>query len=157
MNARRQRLVLHGSLLTIVSLVNGCYTNTAVRPSEIPKLNGAFQTSQPAGRNAILVTSSVSHVEAPDGKTVEVKGTYDLILTTKDGKIIQFDHPVMIDKEEDSFLLRGANRGETHVAMTDIEATEVRQFSQTKTMLVAAPVALVGGLLMGLLIVRASK
>ena len=64
------------SLLILTMLSGGCYSWTAIKPTELPKLNGAqTTTSHQMGRQVILI--SAAQVETPDGRLVEIQGESD--------------------------------------------------------------------------------
>ena len=135
----------------------GCYDTYAVKPAELPKINGSFVHSEAVGGNATLVTYSVAHVEAEDGRMLELTGKHDVILTLKDGKQVVFQHPVTTEPEGDGYALRGGNRGLLEVKESDIKRAEVTQYDSGKTLAAAIPLAIVGGLLLGFVAIQATK
>jgi len=106
-------------------LSTGCYEHIGIRPSELPKMNGAFVTSQSTGSNSVLVTQSVVHVEKEDGRIEEIKGEYDIIVTNSVGNKFKFQHPIIVESLPDGYLIKGANRSPETFKVREIKKVEV--------------------------------
>ncbi len=107
-------------------------------------MNGSFATSQSVGPNAVLVTQSIVHVEQEDGRTAEIKGEYDIIVTTEGGKQVRFSHPIIVESLPDGYLLKGSNRSPKTFKESEMKKVEVVKFDAAKTTL---GLALVGAIL----------
>jgi hypothetical protein len=122
-----------------------CYSYTSVNPGQLPQLNGSFVT--PVGGNVVAVR--VATIEKSDGSLTQVKGTFDLKITLKNGAEMSFDHPVKAEIEGDTLVLAGGNRRATPIPLDEIELAEVVQPNGA----VWAIGGGLGGAVLGLLIV----
>ncbi len=126
------------ALTTCVALVSGCYTWEPIRPSELPKLSGGGVTvgrivdGENEGR---VVVASLRHVEAPDGTMVEIKGKYDARITLKNGREIEFEHPVRTEVDGLHVVIAGGNVSNMSFDPDNIKSVEVSQFSAGQTAL----------------------
>lgn len=123
------------SFLCILQALAGCYTAEAVKPAELPKLNGGFVEPIARTGNATVIAVSVARVEREDGTILEVHGKPDVYLTLRSGTRLDFDGPVLAEADDDSLTLRSENRAKTRVSFKDIEKAEVSQYDGTKTWL----------------------
>jgi hypothetical protein len=116
------------SLTCAISLLGvACHKQDTIRPTEVPRLGGG--TSLTAGSNpAPAATGDDIRVLTPDGRVVEVSSDYDLVVRTRDGREIRFDHPVLAEGDEGGLRLRASNLGETRLAYDDIVQVKARQF-----------------------------
>lgn len=122
-------------------LLQGCHAHTPIRPTELPKLNGSFGDTQ-RGAGAVLTTRTVTHVQGEDGRMVELKGEYDVVMTLKDGRKVEFEHPVLSAVEGQKLRIRSGNRPEASVLVDDISHIEIVNFDGVAT-------SVVGGLILG--------
>lgn len=92
-------------LYVSVVFAMGCHNMVQIRPSELPRLNDSYQrqigvdTGNPFSTSGPriptpIVESSTRHVEAPDGRMVEIEGRYNARITLDGGESWRFNHPV---------------------------------------------------------------
>jgi hypothetical protein len=132
-------------LAVFVLSLSGCYSWTAIRPDELPKLNGNYTSSQghPGGT---LVIETVAQLEAPDGRMVEIKGESDARLTTKNPQVAwNFQHPILAETDGNSLRIRSSNLGKKSFELGNIQSLEVSQFERAKTAwAICGPLTVVG-------------
>jgi hypothetical protein len=141
--------------LILVLALTGCYSHIGVRPTELPKLNGAFTATSRSG-NTQVTASTVRDVEADDGRAVRIGGDFDLIVTLKGGRRVVFDSPVIAELDGSALVLRGGNQAETRVELGDVQRTEVTQPNRTMFLL-GAIAGGIGGALLLILILPGAK
>ncbi len=131
-----------------VFLCSGCYSWTAIQPTELPQLNGGhirqIGTTYTGDSVAAVYEVSVAHVLAPDGRTVEAKGEFDARLEGLAGQHLEFAHPVISELEDGTLVVQGANRGRTTIPLNEVERVEVSQFDSGLTTLFSMAMILAG-------------
>lgn len=110
-------------------VVSGCYTHTSIKPTELPKLNGASVVGLGRQGNTNVYAVSVAHVEAPDGRLEEITGEFDAVITERQRGRVDFDHPVQSQIEGNALSVRGGNRAETEFNLNDVTEAEVVQLN----------------------------
>jgi hypothetical protein len=144
-------------LLVATLLSSGCYSWAAIKPTELPKLNGSSTTST-AGGGHTLVLQTVAQVEAPDGRIVEVKGESDARVTTvKPPQVLSFEHPVVANLTDDSLIVQAGNVGKTTIPLSRIESVEISQLERGQTALAATVVGLLVSVVGTVLIISLVK
>ena len=147
---------LVAALLILTMFFGGCYTWTAIKPTELPKLNGAQTASSPqTDRRVELV--SVAQVETPDGRLTEIQGESDARIQLKGFTPILFEHPILSSVENEGLAIRSGNRAKTTIPLGSIQSLEVSQLNRNQTALAGTVLGLVGGALLGFLIISAIK
>lgn len=133
-------------LLALILLLGGCYSWTAIKPTELPKLNGASTTTtHTMGRQVTLI--SVAQVEAPDGRLVEIQGESDTRMKGTGQPPITFKHPVLASVDDESLTVRSSNYRKFTIPLNKIESVEVSQFERSKTMAaITVPTVLIGAI-----------
>jgi len=117
----------------------GCYSTTAIRPDQLPLLNGSFAVatgSYRAGSRTVTTGQvSVAHVAAPDGRIVEIAGPFDAILVARDPRNLplEFDHPVEAQLDGMTLRVAGANRAPVGVPLEGVSEVRIRQFDGATT------------------------
>ena len=144
------------TLLILTTLSGGCYTWTAIKPTELPKLNGApTATTQKTGRQVELV--SVAQVETPDGRLAEIQGKSDARIQLTGSTPMLFEHPILASIENEELTIRSGNRAKTSIPLGNIQHLEVSQLNRNQTALAGTVFGLVGSALLGFLIGSAIK
>ena len=143
------------ALLVLTMLLGGCYSWTAIKPTELPKLNGAStSTSHNMGRQVTVITAA--QVEAPDGHLVEIDGESDTRMQTTGQPPITFKHPVLASVDEQGLTIRSSNYQKMTIPLSKIQSVEVSQFERGQTSLaISIPLLLVGGLAILVILSRA--
>jgi hypothetical protein len=135
------------SLLILTMLSGGCYSWTAIKPTELPKLNGAqTTTSHQMGRQVILI--SAAQVETPDGRLVEIRGESDAKIQVPGAVPLLFEHPIISSVENASLTVKSANRAMTTIPLDRIQRVEVSQFERGQTTAAVMVASTVGALLL---------
>lgn len=113
--------------LFIISCM-GCSTYVSIKPTELPKLNDSFVAPARTSYGQ-LVAVRVAHVEAPDGKIVEVKGDFDVRITLRDHRELEITHPVRarLGSSGTALAIAGGNRAEVVIPLDDISTVEISQ------------------------------
>ncbi|AWV90420.1 hypothetical protein [Bradymonas sediminis] len=116
----------------------GCYTYEAVKPTELPKLNGSYEktvgsTYNPNNTSTPIVERSVVHLERVDGRMVEISGPMDARVTRKSGEAIVIEHPIVARTNAVSLFVKGGNIAEQEFLLQDIEKVEVEKLQGTRT------------------------
>lgn len=122
-------------LVLASAVVFGCYSNTPIKPTELPKLNGSTVVGLGQQGNTAVYGVTVAHVEAPDGHLEEVAGSFDLVVTDRRRGEVDFDHPVHSEIEGDSLSIQGGNRARTVFNLHDVTQADVVQPNNTGTLL----------------------
>jgi hypothetical protein len=144
------------ALLILTMFCGGCYTWTTIKPTELPKLNGAqTASSHQTDRRVELV--SVAQVETPDGRLAEIQGESDARIQLKGFTPILFEHPILSSVESEVLTIRSGNRAKTTIPLGNIQSLEVSQLNRNKTALAGTVLGLVGSALLGFLIISAIK
>jgi hypothetical protein len=135
------------TLLILSLLSGGCYSWTAIKPTELPKLNGAQTTrSNQMGRQVVLI--SAAQVEAPDGRLVEIQGETDAKVHLPGSPPLLFQHPIISSVETEGLTIKSANRAKTTIPLDRIQAVEVSQFERGQTTAAVMVASTVGALLL---------
>lgn len=131
-------------LLVLSLLLGGCYSWTAIKPTELPKLNGAStSTSHNMGRQVTLITAA--QVEAPDGHLVEIQGESDTRMTTTGQPPVTFKHPVLASVDDQALTIRSSNYRKLTVPLDKIQSVEVSQLERGQTTAaIMIPTVLIG-------------
>jgi hypothetical protein len=129
---RAQRRCSVGSIVALLAwTASGCYSHTTVKPEQLPRLNDSFAV----GTGSNIVAVRVATVERPNGTLTEVAGKFDLAIRLRNGKELEFDHPVRAAVSGGNLTLQGANRGPTVLALAEISRAEVVQLDSVGTAL----------------------
>lgn len=140
--------------------LSGCTSMRTVRPTELPKLNNSQSTTTARG-NVAFVLQTARHVQAPDGRIIQVVGPFHLHVVTKRGKVVKFAHPVSTRLSGDSLEMRGGNRGLTVFRVRDLKSTKVEVNDPGKTILLIAGINLgvlaIGGVIVGVIAANSSS
>lgn len=131
-------------------LAAGCHTTHAIRPSELPKLNGshAGETGHRRGRVVEVEQPSRRVLVTPDGRTVEVEGEVDATVILVDGRRFDFEHPVLAEIAGDKLTVRGSNQA-FQFDQANISGAEVAEFNSRKTNAIAVTLTVAGSILLG--------
>lgn len=127
--------------------------SSQVRPTELPRLNGSSVTHVGHTGTANVYAVTEVHLQAPDGRMVEVQGEAGIGIDAHGGSMI-FRHPVESRLEGDSIVIRSANHPETRLRLNEIDAAYARTRSRWNGVLGGLGGA-VGGALLGLIIISA--
>jgi len=94
----------------------------------LPKLNDSF-VAPATNSYGQLVAVRVAHVEAPDGKIVEVKGDFDVRIRLHDHREFEITHPVRARLESSgaALAIAGGNRAEVVIPLDRISTVEISQ------------------------------
>ena len=136
--------------------MSGCYSWERIKPSQLPKLNGAYSrvtgtTYTPSGSIA-NVEQTVAHVERPDGTLMEIKGNFDARVSVRSEEFL-FEHPVNATTEDKVLVVTGGNRPATSFELSTVRRVEVSQFDLAATSVLSAMLGLVvGGALIAIVI-----
>lgn len=104
-------------------LVSGCTRWTAIRPEQLPALNG--DSVELAHANAVAGTTRT--VERPDGRTVEIRGAFHARLTGRNGHQVVVEHPVISSIEGRTLTVRGSNVAPQIIPMPNLSSVEIGQ------------------------------
>ena len=130
------------TLLILTLLSGGCYSWTTIKPTELPKLNGAQTTrSNQMGRQVVLI--SAAQVEAPDGRLVEIQGESDARIHLPGSAPLLFEHPIIASVDNTGLTIKSANRAKTTIPLDKIQSVEVSQFERGQTTAAVTVVSLV--------------
>ena len=131
-------LVLSASLLLTQS---GCYDWVAIQPTEISKLRTGSQKEVGTSGNGVVVAYTAQTLTAVDGTSTQIKGDYDLRLTTEKTQST-YEHPVVVEQTSPTdFTVQGGNQPRRRVNLNDIKTVEVSQYNKNLT----------GGLVVGII------
>ncbi len=112
----------------------GCYDWVAIQPAEIGKLQAGSQQVVGRSGNTTVMAISTQTVTAEDGTAAEIKGEYDLRLTTTSDQTATFAHPLLVKPNPpDGYIIQGGNRRATQIDLSTIKRVEVSQYSAGKT------------------------
>ena len=140
------RAIATFSILTMV--LGGCYSWTTIKPTELPKLNGAQTTrANQMGRQVVLI--SAAQVETPDGRLVEIQGESDAKIHLPGATPLLFQHPIISSVENEGLTVKSANRAKTTIPLNKIQRVEVSQLERGQT---TAAVMVLSTLAAGLII-----
>jgi len=111
--------------------LGGCYSWHAIKPTELPKLNGGSTTiTNAGGRQVALIT--VAKVETEDGRLVELKGASDARVWVRGAAPTLFEHPESV-VQGSSLLIRSLNQTQTRIPLTSIQKVEVSQYDLVRS------------------------
>lgn len=139
------------TLLVMVSLLltqPGCYTWTAIQPNELQKLQpgvsetvGSSTVSTSTGTTtSSIVAHNVQTLVAEDGTAVQIRGDYDLRITTESNKTFTFDHPILVEPIKNGYGVRGGNQTLKNFDVFAIKKVEIGQLDRVKSALLASAV-----------------
>ena len=105
------------ALVTSLSLLAGCYSYnyTAIKPTELPKLNGSSYGQVAGGA-----------VETPEGRLVEINGSFDVVIDTNQGEWT-FEHPVGAGIEGDALVVKSSNQNPARIPLSQINSVMIKQ------------------------------
>ena len=129
----------------------GCLRWVEIKPTELPKLNGAYAQNvggvpTPAGTQ-MVVEGTVAHVEQPDGTLVDISGRFHADVTTARAGSLRFKYPVSSMLRNDVLVIEGGNRAQTAIPLGDVTSVQVSRPSPGRTTL-AIVLGVGGGLLL---------
>jgi hypothetical protein len=128
---------------TLVLLLAGCYRHTAIKPTELPKLNSPSMGTVVGGNaNGSTIAVATRTVERPNGQLVEIRGEFDLLLTTSAGDMA-FSKPVVSDISDGILTVRSGNHGAWSAPISSVDSAKVEQPNRSANMFWGA----VGGVL----------
>lgn len=104
-------------------MVSGCTRWTAIRPEQLPALNG--DTIERANSTAVAATTRT--VERPDGRTVEIRGAFHARLTGRNGHQVVAEHPVISTIEGRTLIVRGSNVAPQTIPLPNLSSVEIGQ------------------------------
>ena len=143
-------------LLLASALTAGCYTWEPIKPTELPKLSGAAVATGTvaSGTNrGQVIAVSVAHVEAPDGRLVEIKGEFDARVELTNGQTVTFTHPVRAQVDGFHLTVQGGNRPPTSFPLNQVRVVTVSQGNPAASAAVGAVVGTALGVLIVVLVV----
>jgi hypothetical protein len=113
-------------LVALAMLVSGCYAWTAIKPTELPKINGTptFLPDRTGGQVRIV---TMAQVETPDGRLAEIKGESNAPIQLKDGTGVFFEHPLRSSIEDQSLIIMSGNHPKTTIPLANIQSLDVSQ------------------------------
>jgi hypothetical protein len=138
-------------------LSSGCYDWELIKPTELPKLNGSFSTPIGHAGNTTVVAVRVADVEREDGTLTQIKGNFDLKVTRENDDVVEFEHPVLAEIDDDDLVVRGGNRAKTHIPLTEIKHAEVSQLNVGTTTASAVVCSVLGGVALVAIAVAAAN
>ena len=109
------------------------------------KLSGSFVAN--VGPNVVAIRTV--NVQQPDGRMVQVQGNFDVRVSLRNGDVRKFSAPVDIQPTPDGLVFRGGNEAPLEAKADDIQAVEVSQMNQGKTV----ALGVLGGLALAALVV----
>jgi len=119
------RLLITVSL--VVLFLAGCLRHTPIKPSELPKLNGPSVGTVVGGRApGTVVAVATRTVEKPNGQLVEIRGEFELVVTTRNGKLT-FGKPVMSEITDGRLTVRSGNRSPWSAPIDSVQSAQVQQ------------------------------
>jgi hypothetical protein len=113
-------------LLALAMLLGGCYSWTAIKPTELPKINGT-PTVLPDNTGGQVRIVNDAQVETADGRLVEIRGRSDVRVQLKDTTLMSFEHPIRSSVENQSLTIMSANHPKTTMPLANIQSVEVSQ------------------------------
>jgi hypothetical protein len=113
-------------LLALAMLLGGCYSWTAIKPTELPKINGN-PTVLPDRSGGHVQIVNVAQVETPDGRLAEIRGQSDARVQLKDTTLMSFEHPIRSSVENQSLTIMSGNHPKTTIPLDNIQSVEVSQ------------------------------
>ncbi len=135
----------------------GCFRVDAIKPTELPKLNGSNVRNLGQTGNVQLIGITVTPVERIDGRTVEIKGNYDASIVRNDGRTLSFEHPVLSEIVNNTLTVKGSNRGVASWPLADVSRVDVQTYDATKTILVVVAINVSILVVSGLILWKATQ
>ncbi|HJX54082.1 MAG TPA: hypothetical protein VJ801_15045 [Polyangia bacterium] len=129
-------------LLVIAMLFSGCYSWTAIKPAELPKLNDA-SSSTSRGSGGQLTEVTAAKLETPDGRLVEVRGESGARISVRGQEPMSFSYPILSAVQDDNLIVQAGNRGKTTIPLQQIESVEVSQVDRTSAVLLFVTISLI--------------
>lgn len=126
-------------LLCALLVQTGCYDWVAVNPLDAPKLGGSFETQ--VGPNTIAVR--VVDVRQPDGRLVELTGSYGVRVTLKNGQVHKLKPPIGVEENGDRLVFRSGSEGPLDVSRDDIAKLEAYHHDKQGTTAVIVVVSVI--------------
>jgi hypothetical protein len=139
MGCRAAPYALAVALLTTQS---ACYDWVAVNPVDASKLGGSFET--PIGQNVVAVR--VVDVRQPDGRLVELQGSYKIRVTLQDGNVHELKPPLGVEENGDRLVFRSGNEAPLDVARTDVVKLEAYHYNKGATVAAIVVVTVVAAI-----------
>ena len=133
-----------------VAMLNlGCTNWVAIRPSELPRLNGstAVRAGTTYDLEPIMLIAETS-VETPEGTLVTIRGDFDASIQYH-GRTILAEDPVISEVTGSYLQVRAGNLRQTRMTLAEITSVEVLQAAGTKTYLLTVGLILLGSMLVG--------
>lgn len=141
-------------LLILAMSFAGCISSTAIKPTELPKLNLA-QPGAPGSNGGPGQPTSVIHLETPDGRLTEVKGEPDVHLQLKNNTEMLFQHPIQSSVDGQALTIMSGSLPKTTIPLGNIEKLELRHDYTASG--IGLVVGLVVTAVLPILIVRAAR
>jgi len=115
-------------------IASGCYNYTAIKPAELPKLNGATGgevVDGPGAGSTIAVATRT--VEMPDGRLKRVDGKFDIVIEAAGGEMT-FEGPVQTTIDDaGNVTIKSSNHGPWTGPIAALQSVKVKQKSKGKT------------------------
>lgn len=144
------------SLLVFTMLLGGCSSWTAIKPTELPKLNNA-QTAVSENKSGQVELISATQVETPDGRLVEIGGKNDARVQLKDASSSLFEYPLRFSVENQALTIMSSNQPKTTIPLEKIQMVEVSQINHQAGEAVFFILSVVSTIGIGFLIASAVK
>src|SRR5687768_3570788 len=90
-------------------LLPACFNRYAIKPTELPKLNGAGAAVVGQAGNAVLIQESYRQVEQLDGTLLEVTGPFDAYVQNGAPEPVHFKHPVSSEIDANLLKMKAGN------------------------------------------------
>jgi hypothetical protein len=119
---RNPRRILPLFALPVLLAQTGCYDWVAIRPADLPLLNGDVQaTSEPGQGTAVAGAPTVHRL---NGTLLEVHGRHDVRVKVG-GQTYLFTAPVHATRSGEAIEVEGGNRPATRIWMPAIDSVEI--------------------------------
>ena len=128
----------------------------AVKPEQLPRLNGGTTAVLGQTHNATIVGVTVRRIESPDGRVHEIRGRFNLLVSERN-EPQRFEHPVESAVSDTVLRVSGGNRGETHFDLDAIDYARVEVPDATKNLWGTVGIVVGVGLLGALVVVAATN
>jgi len=127
--------------------LSGCYSWTAIKPTELPKLNGASTTINHGWGGSVRILT-VADLEAPDGRLVRIKGESDARISVGSGAPLSFAHPIQAFATDQDLYVQSANYPPTRIPLAQVQREEVSQYELVQSVFAISALSLVGTLIL---------
>ncbi len=144
------RMKRHGMLccrlaLVMAALQMGCTDWTAIRPTELPRLNqSSRQVVETTSDVTIIATTNIA-VEQPDGRTVMIRGEVQSARIQTGAIATRVGAPGIGDLDEGGLRVGGSNVAPATFLVGDVDRVEVETRNTLKSTFFAMAIALVLG------------